>query len=423
MQRLDEGGQGSVFIGHNEALDVPVAIKVIRADVHGEAKRTLGKRLLQEARAAAQLGHPAIVRMMDFGLAPNGDPYLVMELLDGEDLATALDHRGRVNPAKAARILMPIVHALAAAHDKGIVHRDLKPDNIILAATEGGQIQPKLIDFGIAKLQQTSKRRITMVGDSLGTPEYMSPQQARGEDVDASADIWAMSVLLYEMVTGRLPFEGASYHALLQDIITAEPEPIGNLGVQAEGLWTVLKRGLSKEPEERQPTMRAFGSELAGWLVSQGVAEDICGASLRTTWLEKETFTPGNVLGSIPPPTEEETAVPAPVVAISGVDEPVPAAADDDEGEIAIVEESPPAPPVDSGPVAAAPSVEDGDTADVVVKTPPVARHEGKRGRSLGAYALWAALLGGVAFAATGYLGVSLPGVPARWAEPPPAEV
>ncbi len=117
MQRLDEGGMGALFVAHNIALDVPVAVKIIRADVNGPDKGLLGERLLQEARAAARLGHPGIVRMMDFGIAPNGDPYLVMELLSGEDLATALDQRGVLSPAKAVRTLLPIAHALATAHE------------------------------------------------------------------------------------------------------------------------------------------------------------------------------------------------------------------------------------------------------------------------------------------------------------------
>jgi len=395
---------------------VPVAVKVIRADVAETAKEKLGERLLQEARAAAQLGHPAIVRMMDFGIAPGGDPYLVMELLDGEDLATALDQRGRVNPAKAARILMPIVHALAAAHDKGIVHRDLKPDNIILAQTEAGQIQPKLIDFGIAKLHGRSKKRLTVVGDSLGTPEYMSPQQAKGEDVDATADIWAMSVLFYEMVTGRLPFDAPNYHALLRAIIEDDPEPIGNLGVQADDLWVVLRRVLAKKPEDRWQTMREFGQAIATWLVAQGVSEDICGASLRATWIDKNAYGPSDILASIPPPSEEETEVSAPVVEILADESESPPPADAASGPGAIAEDE--ETPASGRPAAAAGAVEDADTNDVVVKSPHLAQYERRRKRSWGSYGLWLLLLGGVVFAVTGYLGIPLPGVPTRLVAP-----
>lgn len=377
LERLDEGGMGSVFVAHNMALDVPVAVKIIRADLHGPDKRVLAERLLQEARATARLGHPAIVRMMDFGVAPNGDPYLVMELLEGEDLASALKERGQVSPATAVRILLPIAHALAAAHEKGIVHRDLKPQNIYLAKSPGGQVQPKLIDFGIAKLPQRGVRRLTMAGDTMGTPDYMSPEQARGQDVDAQADIWGFSVILYEMICGTLPFAAPNNMALLRAIIEDEPVALETFGVEDAGLSAIVLKGLTKNKTERWAQMRELGTELAQWLLDQGHTDDVSGASLRSAWLQAQGEDGAHdVLRSIPPPELTGSAG----ITIVGVTAPAPEANDRAED----------APSAGAAPAAALrPS-----------RWPLVL--------------LWLLTLAGIAAAITGWLRIDLPGLPAR---------
>src|SRR5262245_61006460 len=204
LQRLlGEGGMGAVWSAHNVALDSPVAIKLIRGETDREA---LSQRLQFEARAAARLGHPAIVRVFDIGQTERGDPFIVMELLEGESLAARLDRESRVPGIEAVQLLLPIADALRAAHAKGIVHRDIKPDNILIS-TEGDVVQPKLVDFGIAKLEQApGGSQLTQQGVVVGSPDYMSPEQARGDDViDYRTDIWAFCVCLYEAVTGRLP--------------------------------------------------------------------------------------------------------------------------------------------------------------------------------------------------------------------------
>ena len=305
LSRLDEGGMGSVFVAHNRALDVRVAVKVVRADLldDDEDDTLLADRLIQEARAAARLGHPAIVRTFDFGKTCTGDPYLVMELLDGEDLASTLATRGRLRPAKAVRLLLPVGHALAAAHDQGIVHRDLKPENIVLAREQDGRVQPKLIDFGVAKLQQVSARRLTAAGRAVGTPGYMSPEAARGEDVDARADIWAFCVVLYEALTGGLPFVASDSQGMLRAILRDDPIPLSQVGVDDEPLWRIVERGLHRHPDARWPTMRALGRALAQWLLDQGVPDDICGGSLQVMWMqEPSSASSRDLLASVPPP-------------------------------------------------------------------------------------------------------------------------
>ena len=152
-RHLGEGGMGDVWLAHNETLDIDVALKLIRGEL---ATAEMAERLLHEARAAARLGHPAIVRVNDFGKTDRGDPFIVMELLQGEDLGAALSSRGRLNAVTAVRTLLPIAHALMVAHNKGIVHRDLKPENVFLAKSDDGKLQPKLVDFGVAKLERAT---------------------------------------------------------------------------------------------------------------------------------------------------------------------------------------------------------------------------------------------------------------------------
>jgi serine/threonine-protein kinase len=310
-QKLGEGGMGEVWRAHNDTLDIDVAIKLIRGEV---ANSEMADRLLHEARAAARLGHPAIVRINDFGRTALGDPYIVMELLAGEDLASALQQRGRFSAIKAIRTLLPIAHALTVAHTKGIVHRDLKPENVFLARTDDGAIQPKLVDFGVAKLELPQAHRITQSGALLGSPLYMSPEQARGDDVDHRADVWALGVVLYEAITGRPPFEGKNYNAIIYSIIANPPTPVTDFGVGDDELWSVLDRALQKDPDRRWYSMRDFGEALARWLGDRDIHEDITGTSLQTTWFSSRHERDVLRAPSIAPPSGPETLKPLPPV-------------------------------------------------------------------------------------------------------------
>ena len=221
---LGEGGMGAVWCAQHLQLDLPVAIKLLRA---GPDLALLGERFKIEARAAAQLVHPAIVRVFDIDTTEQGEPFIVMELLRGESLSDLLD-RGRLSGVTAVQTLLPIAEALVLAHGKGIVHRDLKPPNVFLAE-EDERLQPKLVDFGIAKLTSAAEAAgsLTVTGVPLGSPDYMSPEQARGShDVDHRADIWSFSVLLYEAISGNTPFGGDNYNALMRAIVEDEPAPL-----------------------------------------------------------------------------------------------------------------------------------------------------------------------------------------------------
>jgi serine/threonine protein kinase len=278
---LGQGGMGEVWTARNETLGVRRAVKLIRADA-GSPEST--DRLLHEARAAARLAEPAIVRVFDFGKTAWGDPYIVMEMLEGEDLMSIINRRERLSPSKAVRVLLPMIRGLSAAHSHGIVHRDLKPENIFLAKLADGRVQPKLLDFGIAKFKNARVLRLTTAGAVMGSPLYMAPEQARGEDVDERADIWAMCVVLYEAITGSAPFPGDDRAQVLRAVADLEPQRLSQHGINDTSLWPIISRGLEKQREDRWQSMDELGRALARWLLDAGVTDDITGASIEAAW-------------------------------------------------------------------------------------------------------------------------------------------
>jgi eukaryotic-like serine/threonine-protein kinase len=276
---LGEGGMGFVWSAYHLELQLPVAIKLLRS---GPQSPRLAERLRREARAAAQLVHPSIVRVFDIGVTDIGDPFIVMELLTGETLAQLLA-QGRLTGVKAVQLLLPVAEALALAHTRGVVHRDLKPGNVFLSS-DGEQLQPKLLDFGIAKLEHAPAvlAKLTDKGMVLGSPSYMSPEQVRGDEVDYRSDIWSFCVVLYKAVTGATPFHGPDPCAIMNAIEGERPAPLACVDEQ---LARLIQWGLNKDPTLRPMSMRELGRELAQWLVAQGVSEDVCGTPVATKWL------------------------------------------------------------------------------------------------------------------------------------------
>ena len=284
VREIGRGGMGVVWVAHSLVLGVDVALKLIRASA---ASSALSSRMAREAHAAARLGHPALVRVFDFGWTRHGDPYLVMELVQGETLAAQVKREARIPAIRAVQTLLPIVDGLRVAHDKGIVHRDIKPDNVFLAADALGRKQPKLLDFGIAKVDKQIDGRLTQVGAVLGSPDYMSPEQALGlDDIDERTDIWSLCVVLYEVITGTVPFQKPNYNALMHAIINEDPTPSVDCGAGDKSLWQVIERGLKKQREDRFQTVTDLGEALALWLYEHGIKEDLSGNSIRAVWLD-----------------------------------------------------------------------------------------------------------------------------------------
>jgi serine/threonine-protein kinase len=284
IRMLGQGGMGVVWVAHSLVLGVDVAIKLMRS---GIAKPELAARMAREAQATATLGHPALVRVFDFGVTPKGTPYLVMELAHGETLGALLRREHRLSAVQAVQMLLPVADGLRCAHERGIIHRDIKPENVFLARDALGRVQPKLLDFGIAKLEhQTGDGRLTQMGVVLGSPEFMSPEQARGDqDTDARSDVWSLCVVLYEMLTGTVPFKDENYNALMQSILHDAPVPTTEYAAGDRDLWLVIERGLEKSRNSRWRSMTDLGEALALWLYERGVKEDLVGNSLKALWL------------------------------------------------------------------------------------------------------------------------------------------
>ncbi|HEX6765644.1 MAG TPA: protein kinase [Polyangiaceae bacterium] len=300
-RQLGEGAQGSVWLAHNVALDKDVALKLVYAERSSELPIL---RLEKEARAAARLGHPAVVRVFDFGRTASGDAFIVMEYLEGQSLGEKLFECGRLTPVEALRTLLPIVDALVAAHARGIVHRDLKPENVFLAR-DGDSIQPKLLDFGIAKLNMGPWPRrgaITAAGVMVGSPAYVSPEQAAClEDVGEHTDVWSFCVVLYECLTGKVPFDSEDYPELFRQIGHEPPESTLDHGVGDLELWEIIRHGLAKSPKERWVSMQSLGQAMAAWLTGQGVHEDISGILLESKWLLKPRSDPATAMSELEP--------------------------------------------------------------------------------------------------------------------------
>lgn len=327
-EMIGQGGMGTVWVARNLTLDVRVALKVL---LPGLETTAAANRLLEEARAEAKLEHPAIVRVFDSGKTGDGNPFIVMELLDGRSLGDLLRQRRRLTAQAAVQILLPVLDALVTAHERGIVHRDLTPENIFLAR-EARRIQPKIVDFGIALLEKRAPNRITQNGTIVGCPQYMSPEQATGEKLDHRTDLWTVCVVLYEAICGRPPFTGDNYAVVLRSIVADAPVPITDLGIADRALWQVIEKGLSKQPDSRWSSAGALGRALAEWLSSNGVREDICGASIGELWLSETKWDARrDIFGDVLPLLRAR--VPGGKAA-GRQDTPLPAARESDAGPI-----------------------------------------------------------------------------------------
>lgn len=263
VERLGEGAMSWVFLAEHVELSKRFAVKVLRPTMCRIEEAV--SRFKREARTASAIGNEHIVQVTDFGTTPTGAAFLVMEFLEGEDLATTLVTRGRLPWTRAQPIALQLCEALQAAHDAGIVHRDVKPDNFFRATRGDNRDFMKVLDFGIAQLSDSSDSVVTRTGAVLGTPVFMAPEQGRGLKVDHRADIYSLGATVYALICGRPPFIGGSPYEILDKHFSeiAEPPSAHNdqLGADVDA---VILRALKKDPTERYPTMRAFAQALRG---------------------------------------------------------------------------------------------------------------------------------------------------------------
>lgn len=277
---LGEGGMGIVVRAHHLQLDQPVAIKLLRHDARNSEDLT--QRFFREAQAAVKLKSEHITRVFDVGALADGTPYMVMEHLEGTDLGHLLRNHGPLAPAIAVDLVLQACAALAEAHAVGIIHRDIKPSNLFLTQGTDGAPLLKVLDFGIAKAQVgTDHGDMTRSHAIMGTPSYMSPEQVRSsKHVDSRADIWALGVVLYELMSRRRPFQADSLPALGWLLATEPMQPLDDV-VLPEGLEAAIARCLEKEPAARFQSMAELAAALAPYAGSSIQAAQFAERAIR----------------------------------------------------------------------------------------------------------------------------------------------
>ena len=261
---LGEGGMGRVYLAHHKIIDKKVAIKILHADL-AKDKEAVG-RFMREARSASSIGNPHIVDILDFGEAPDGATYFVMEFLDGKTLAYLMESRGRLPVEMVCDVIDQMCDGLAAAHAQQIVHRDLKPDNVTILSRGAQKTFVKILDFGIAKVSTaTSATKLTMAGAVFGTPHYMSPEQAAGAAVDHRTDVYSLGVMMYEMLSGETPFNADNFMGILTQHMYKAPVPLRALVSCPDtpaGLEAIVLKCLSKKSDGRYQSMEEVAEDV-----------------------------------------------------------------------------------------------------------------------------------------------------------------
>lgn len=273
-ERIARGGMGEIWRAHHLALDREVAVKLVRPERSHDP--SAGARFTREVRVLAELRHPSIVRIFDYGVDPAGLRYFAMELLQGESLDARLQRERKLDTARAASIAHDVARALAEAHLKGIVHRDVTPQNVFIVRLDTGEELVKVLDFGIAKPKVLGGESATLtgVGSVIGTPTYMAPEQARGNVVDARTDIYALGVVLYRMLCGQPPFSKASNVEMLRAHVWEQPPKPSLLADVPPELENIVMRCLRKLPDERYPDATSLADALAAFAGRARAAAD-----------------------------------------------------------------------------------------------------------------------------------------------------
>ncbi|HSK05007.1 MAG TPA: serine/threonine-protein kinase, partial [Kofleriaceae bacterium] len=266
LAKLGEGGMGAVYQAEQISLKRTVAIKLLRPDV--SASEMLLRRFNAEAEAVAKLRHPNTVNIYDFGQDVDGTLFIAMELIEGRSLRTVIHREAPLPIARTLAIAAQVAASLSDAHQKTIIHRDLKPDNVMLTDRGRSKDNVTVLDFGIAKLRDDSRgtqHQMTQAGDMLGTPQYMAPEQIRGEPIDGRTDVYALGGMIYEMITGRLPYEAPTVMALLSKHLLEQAPPPSqrrpDLGIPP-AVDDLVMWAMAKDPAARPATMDDYGERI-----------------------------------------------------------------------------------------------------------------------------------------------------------------
>jgi serine/threonine-protein kinase len=338
IRTIGEGGWGIVFEGENIRTYKRVAIKILRP--HSGLTKDSLVRFEREAQAAGRIGSEHIVEVYDLGSLADGTHYMVMELLQGQELAARLRAEGPLDQITAAKVAVQLLDGLKAAHDAGILHRDLKPENLFLVPTRSGDEFVKILDFGISKFNRDQPQASsTMTGAVLGSPCYMAPEQARGlKHVDVRTDLYAVGTLMFESLTGRVPFDGENFNDLMFKIVLApRPDPRELRPDLDPGLALLVVKSMAVDPAHRFQTAEEMSAAFASWLAAQGVTYERApelkrGGTPRTS--REPSRTPDMPPGPtpMPKPTERDPRPNTPWVAgmpVEGSETPLVSSATD----------------------------------------------------------------------------------------------
>jgi len=277
VRLLGEGGMGAVYEGENTRIHRRVAIKVLHSNVANSDDAV--QRFEREAQAAGRIGSEHIVEVLDLGDLASGDRYMVMEYLEGESLNDRIASEGRLSPQTTASIVIDTLTGLRAAHEAGIIHRDLKPDNLFLLSDRGGKKDfVKIVDFGISKFSAMGGEfSMTRTGAVMGTPFYLSPEQAKGDrNLDKRADLYAVGVILYEAVAGKVPFDGETFNELLFKIVLEPIPPLSSVVPDIDPHFAaIVEKSMARDPNQRFQTADEMILALRAWLAGQPLAPEL----------------------------------------------------------------------------------------------------------------------------------------------------
>lgn len=312
VRLVGEGGMGQVYEAQHVNINKRFAVKLLRPEIVSNAEAV--QRFRQEAWSASSIGHENIIEIEDFATLPSGAVYLAMEFLVGQSLAERMREQPPLTFAEALDIVLQVGSGLGAAHDKSIIHRDMKPENIFLAEKHGRSIV-KILDFGIAKVSGADgNKSLTRTGTIFGTPHYMSPEQALGKPLDHRSDIYSVGVIMYELFTGKVPFEAESFMGILTKHITSTPRPPREMAPERDippEIEAVIMHAMAKEPDDRYQSLAEFVSDVAA--IAAVSAPELL--QPRTGSAVRQVHASGAMAARTPLPMAARTPLPTPLPA------------------------------------------------------------------------------------------------------------